>query len=311
MSLDANSNPAEISNPTSEAPEVSEPASSGKVENSRPRAIFLDVDGTYADFGVVPAAHVEAVRKARAAGNKVFISTGRPMSMLSDAILGAGFDGVVASAGAYLTIDGQVLMDRRIPDDLAARALEVLSSHEVAFVLESPDWSFVLPHIEEKLRAHVNRHFVGKEQHPEDTPAILTQLKVQSDLSQVRFAKITVFESQVPLEDVIKQIGPPEAPELALVANSIDPSGLHSGEIFYRGVSKADGVAAALDHLRIPREDSVAFGDGENDLEMLDYVGLGVAIEGASPKLLALADATALPPSRNGLAKAFVELGLV
>ncbi|WP_062004977.1 MULTISPECIES: HAD family hydrolase [Arthrobacter] len=63
-------------------------------------AVFLDVDGTYADYGVVPDAHVRAVRSARAAGHKVFLCTGRPVSMLPEHILEAGFDGLIASAGA-------------------------------------------------------------------------------------------------------------------------------------------------------------------------------------------------------------------
>ena len=47
------------------------------------RAIFLDVDGTYAIHGKVPDAHVGAVRAARAAGHKVFLCTGRPVSALT------------------------------------------------------------------------------------------------------------------------------------------------------------------------------------------------------------------------------------
>ena len=67
----------------------------------------------------------------------------------------------------------------------------------------------------------------------------------------------------------------------------------------------------AIKHLGIDRADTIAFGDGENDLEMVAYAGLGVAIEGSHPGLLVLADRTAPPPSRDGIAAAFAELGLI
>ena len=90
------------------------------------RAVFLDVDGTGADYGVVPEGHVRAVRAAREAGHRVFLCTGRPASMLPESIRGAGFDGLVASAGAYVEIAGEVLVDRRFPADLAARTVAAL-----------------------------------------------------------------------------------------------------------------------------------------------------------------------------------------
>ncbi|NTV39192.1 MAG: HAD hydrolase family protein, partial [Demequinaceae bacterium] len=60
------------------------------------RAIFLDVDGTYAHHGLVPPAHAAAVRAARAGGHLVFLCTGRPVSLLPQHLTAAGFDGVVA-----------------------------------------------------------------------------------------------------------------------------------------------------------------------------------------------------------------------
>lgn len=271
-------------------------------------AIFLDVDGTYADYGVVPEAHVQAVRDARAAGHKVLICTGRPMAMLPQSILGAGFDGIVASAGAYLEINGEILVNNGFPTDLATRALAALDEHDAVYILESPDAVYVRPAAEARLRAHVAAHY---ENAPEGAAAgsssIIGHLKSLDQGSTAAFAKISVFESPIPMAELVAQIGS----DIDVVANSIAAEGPHAGELFQRGISKADGVAAALAHFGIDRADSIAFGDGQNDLEMLAYAGLGVAIEGSSAELLAIADRTALPPRRNGIAAAFAELGLL
>jgi hypothetical protein len=61
----------------------------------------------------------------------------------------------------------------------------------------------------------------------------------------------------------------------------------------------------------IAREDTIAAGDGANDLEMIAFAGIGIAIEGSLPELVALADLTAAPPRQEGLVAAFAELGLI
>lgn len=272
------------------------------------RAVFLDVDGTYADYGVVPAAHVEAVRAARKAGNKIFICTGRPLPMLPESILGAGFDGVVASAGAYVEVAGKVLLNSHFSADLAARALTALDAHDAVYILEAQDAIYVRPAAEARLRAHVEEHYASApDGRATGSSAILAGLKTLQTGSEVRFAKISVFESPVPMAQLVAEIGE----DIDVVGNSIAAEGPHAGELFRRGISKADGVAAAIDHLGIARTDSIAFGDGQNDLEMVAYAGTGVAIEGSYPELLAVADRTALPPHREGIAAAFAELGLI
>ncbi len=272
------------------------------------RAVFLDVDGTYADYGVVPEGHVRAVRAARAAGHKVLLCTGRPVSMLPETILGAGFDGLVASAGAYAEVDGEVLLDRRFPADLAARTVAALDAHGAVYILEAQDSLHVSPAAEARLRAIIAEHFgrapAGR---AEGSSAILDSVRVTSDRAGIAFAKISVFEAPVPMRRIVDEIGA----GIAVVENSIADEGRHSGELYQRGISKADGVAAVIAHLGIERVNTVAVGDGQNDLEMLAFAGVGIAIEGSSPELLALADLTAAPPHREGLVAAFTALGLI
>lgn len=271
------------------------------------RAVFLDVDGTYADYGVVPDGHVRVVRAARRAGHKVLLCTGRPLSMLPSSIVGAGFDGIVASAGAYLTVDGEVLMDRTFPADLAARTIAALDAHDAVYTLEAPDALHVHPKVEPRLRAIVEGHFRQRgDGDAEGSSAVLDALTPFTDPASVSFAKVSVFESPVPVERIAEDIGR----GIALVENSIADEGRHSGELYQRGISKADGIAAAMDHFGIARENTVAMGDGQNDLEMIAYAGVGIAIEGSSPELLELADRTAAPPHREGLVAAFADLGL-
>ncbi|OFI39157.1 hypothetical protein BIU82_15770 [Arthrobacter sp. SW1] len=271
------------------------------------RAVFLDVDGTYADYGVVPEGHVRAVQAARAAGHKVFLCTGRPVSMLPNAIRGAGFDGLVASAGAYAEVDGEVLLDLRFPGDLAVRTVAALDAHDAVYVLEAQEALHAPPSARERLCAIIEEHFSQRaDGRDAGSSAILGALNYSADLAKVPFSKVSVFDAAAPMRQLVDEIGE----GIAVVENSIADEGRHTGELYQRGISKADGVAAVIAHLGMPREHTIAVGDGENDLEMLAFAGVAVAIEGASPELLALADRTAAPPAKEGLVAVFEELGL-
>lgn len=271
------------------------------------RAIFLDVDGTYADYGVVPEAHVSAVRAARQAGHLVLLCTGRPVSMLPQSILVAGFDGLVASAGAYVEVAGTVLVDRRFPADVAARTIEVLVSHDAVYVLEGPDASRVPPAGLERLHVILDAHFSKAPEGPVGSSAILDSVSSSADWASASFAKVSVFDSPVAMETLAEEIGG----GLAVVTNSVADEGHHAGELYMSGISKADGVAAVMAHLGIAREQTIAVGDGANDLEMIAFVGVGIAIEGSLPELVAIADRTAAGPREEGLVALFAELGVI
>jgi hydroxymethylpyrimidine pyrophosphatase-like HAD family hydrolase len=68
------------------------------------------------------------------------------------------------------------------------------------------------------------------------------------------------------------------------------------------GVTKGSGLAFVASALGIDLDRVVAFGDGENDVELLEVAGVGVAVEGGHPRLLAIADRTCAGPEGEGVA---------
>lgn len=79
-------------------------------------------------------------------------------------------------------------------------------------------------------------------------------------------------------------------------------------EIVRSGIHKAIGVKQIADFYHIPRENIIAFGDEENDLEMIEYAGNGVAMANAIPELKALADdETKVSNDQDGLAHYLID----
>jgi len=271
------------------------------------RAVFLDVDGTYAAHGEVPPGHEAAVRAARANGHLVLLCTGRPRSMMAPTVLRAGFDGLVMGAGCHVLVGDEVLADRRFPDGLAARVLSVLDAHGAAYVLESPEALYGRPGVDARLRRLIDTQLrpAGLEEGgPRD---ILEVLVTTDDLAGRTFGKAVFFDSPASGSVLADEMGD----GVHVERSSIPGMGDSAGEISVVGVDKALGVREVVAHLGLSRDDVVAVGDGPNDVTMVEYAGLGVAVEGSDAALLAVADRTVPGPLAAGLATLFEELGLV
>lgn len=293
--------------------------------NPTARAIFLDIDGTYADHGVAPDAHVEAVRTARELGHLVFVCTGRPLSMVPDHILAAGFDGTITGAGARVELGGQVLKDTRFQPDLAARIVDLLDAHDVAYILEAPEALYGRDGVDQRLRRVLGPIFAaraeaegggtpaagqGARRHsgrPDPLEDILGPIQYGGDLRQASYAKISCFDAPLPLRELTDALGP----GVGLIPSSLSALGDGAGEIFMAGTHKAVGIQVVEAHLGLARADMVAIGDSANDIEMLEYAGTGIAVEGGHPAVLAVADRVTAGPAGHGVALAFADLGLL
>lgn len=99
------------------------------------------------------------------------------------------------------------------------------------------------------------------------------------------------------------------AEELAAIIDSFGihecaptTSGVPFVELQSALVSKATGLARLCGHFGISRHEVIAFGDQRNDLEMLEWAGIGVAMGNAVPEAVAAADIVAPPNDADGLA---------
>lgn len=275
------------------------------------RCVFIDFDGTFAEHGVAPAEHAEAVAEARANGHLILLSTGRPASIVAPEVADL-FDGVISSAGGHVRIGEDVLHDERFPPALGRRAVEVLVRHDVAFALEASESLWCSASAARRIRARMEdpapgsgagaRAGIGNG--PRD---IVDAVRVPEDLGACSFAKISLWESRVPVEQLAAEIGP----EIGALPNSITTEDTSSGELHLLTVDKADGLRRTVEHVGLDLSATVAIGDGLNDLGMLRAAGTGISIEGARDEVREAAHFEVPGPSEHGIVTAFQRLGLL
>lgn len=279
-------------------------------------ALFLDFDGTLADHGIVPKAHVDALKRVREAGHLAFLCTGRPHSLIPHDVE-AALDGVIGSAGAYVKIGDTILEDSRFPDDLAERTLRVLEeAGTFPFVLESPEATVGNSTAERYIRERLTRSFQesGKLPAKEEgtlgggASELLDAFVLRDDLAGISFAKVVAWQIPMSITEVARKIGP----EVRDMPYSIGEDQDTSGELQLSAIDKIDGVKRVLEHVGIPLERAVGFGDGVNDVGMLSGVGVPVPVEGSDASRAISGPAYVMRgPREGGLADALEKLGLV
>ena len=275
------------------------------------KAVFLDVDGTFVnDRGVVPPSAREAVVAARANGHKVVLCTGRSMPELWDEILEPGFDGVVASAGGYVEYEGKVLLHRSIPVEEVRHVVEFFDRHGVQYFLESNSGLYGSRRAKERLRELI---FGGVKD--EDILAELEKglggfidsIIVAPDPVRADINKVSFLDSHLTIEQIRAEF----EGGLHVIHATVPMFGPNSGEMSIPGIHKATGIELLIEHAGIARVDTIAYGDGVNDLEMLQFVETGVAMGNAHLAVLDAADLVTDDADHDGILLSFKGLGLV
>ncbi len=273
-----------------------------------PKIIFLDIDGTLCEPGKqVSPATVDALHRAQVRGHKILIATGRNVPIIPPFIRDIGFDGIIASAGGYVIVDGQVLEDRAMPPALLERALAVLGRYDMSYILETAEGTFA---DRERCLAAWARGM--SDANSEQRRLMLQLIDGLGVLPMEGFHGQPVYKicftagSVADLQAAADDLGD----DYFTVTNLVPGSFALNGETMSRGVDKGSAVRKVCAHYGVGVEDAVAFGDSGNDLPMLLAAGVGVAMGNAAPNVKEQADLVCESCQEDGVARQLMRMGL-
>lgn len=260
--------------------------------NQRIRAAFFDIDGTLLPFQAeqIPASTRAALATLRQAGVRIFIATGRPPIHLPHlhALDDVPFDGYVTMNGQYCYLADGTELYRHAIDPAALRTLLPYADQEKISVgfIEKDRSTFNL----------INRHSAEH----------CRKLGFSAGDVAARIASAPIYQLSAFFPARQQAAFLQHCPGCVAVRWNDD-----FVDVLPAGGGKPRGIEQVLRALGLERDQSIAFGDGGNDVDMLRYAGIGVAMGNACPEAKAAADYVTGDVLADGLADGLRHFGLI
>lgn len=254
------------------------------------KAAFFDIDGTLYSHTKQETCEstMKALHSLKEKGIKIFLATGRHFRKIEKfSISQIPFDG-------YVTLNGQICTD---------------SNKNLLFgnPIKGPDAQYLVDVFEKKERPLMiieqDRMYINfiDEAVKKAQEAISTGLP---QIDEYHGAKIYQF---------IGYVTRAEEEELAKMIPNCKLTRWYEGgvDIISKFGGKVTGIRKMLEAYGLTREEIIAFGDGENDMEMLEFAGIGVAMGNAKDVVKEKADYVTAHIDEDGIAKALKHFGLI
>lgn len=271
------------------------------------RAVFLDIDGTLRDEGTgVPPSAVKAIGMCREKGVLVMICTGRNLASIQPDVRRIEVDGIIAGGGCLIQEGRLIRKNVFFQKKETVRMISVLSGMDLPFALESQEKIFMNRRaadwlgrdFEEKLKglgaeARARRRAeneicysdnLGAYNQEEDKIHKLC-LWCPPKLYSRLYARVQDF-GDVAQQTQVRRTG---------------LAGWQYLEVLPRGCSKGAAIREWCHAVRIDLRDTMSFGDGKNDIDMVRTTGVGVAMADGDEELKRYAGAVCEPAAQDGI----------
>ena len=276
------------------------------------KVIFLDVDGTLVnDNGVVPESAKDAVRQARNNGHYVFLCTGRSKAEIYDEIMEIGFDGVIGAAGGYIEVNNEIILHKKVDREDVEHLVNYFDKNNIDFYLESNGGLFASKNCKKTLNKLV---FEGVDKDSKlykelekGIGQFIEALIEGEDLIRDDINKISFLDSETSIETIRDEF----KDKFNVIHCTVPMFGENSGELSVPGVHKALAIEYLIEHLGLSKETTFAYGDGINDMEMLQYVNYGIAMGNANEALKEIACYITGTHDEDGIYNSFKKYRLI
>ncbi|MEI5988917.1 hypothetical protein A5881_000404 [Enterococcus termitis] len=275
------------------------------------KAIVLDIDGTLLnDEKKMTDQTKETLITAQQNGIKVILASGRPTPGMLKYVEDLKMD---QYNGMIVSYNGAHVLDVSSQKELFSQPLSIESSKSILEHLKQFD---VKPMIAKDGYMYVNNVFDGMLDLG-SSDGLFNIIEYESRGGNFQLCEKADLAAFVdfPLHKILVAAQPEYLQEhwqniLAPFENSV--SGMFSAPMYFeftdQGIDKANALEQTLKPLGIHPEHIISFGDGHNDLSLINYAGMGIAMGNAVTELKNAANKITASNNEEGIAKALAEL---
>lgn len=254
------------------------------------KILFFDIDGTLYDSNKkLPQKTKDAIFKARENGHSIFIATGRAPFMIREVLEELEISSYICFNGQYIVYENEVIYDAVIDSKALKDVKKFAEQHDHPLVYMNAHKMIASipyhPHIEESIQSL-------KFSHPSYEEDFYINQKIYQALVFCSIEEEKLYQNAFP--------------ELKFVR-------WHrvSADILPKNTSKAEAIHFLVKKFNLQLENTIAFGDGLNDIEMLEAVGFGVAMGNGHSEAIKRAQYVTKHVDEDGLFEAMNYLKLL
>jgi len=229
------------------------------------KIVFFDVDGTLLTAGSpeVPESTVKAIKELQTNDIGVMLCTGRhPLELKQLGLFQYSFDG-------FVLLNGQLVLDRSMKV-ISSKTIEDQDKDELIALFDRHEAPMILVE-EDRLYMNYYDEYV---------------VQVQNDISTPLFEIGEYRGAPVFMSTIFVGRGDEKQFSNLVCARWHE----HAMDIYPPDGGKMYGIKKILEKEGLEAKDVIAFGDGDNDIEMLRFAGLGIAMGNAADNVKAEAD---------------------
>ncbi|MEY8356123.1 Cof-type HAD-IIB family hydrolase [Lachnospiraceae bacterium 54-53] len=236
------------------------------------RMIVLDLDGTLTNRNkeITPRTR-EALFELKRQGGVIVLASGRPTYGVMPLARELELD---KSGGYVLSFNGGRMIDCRTGETVFARELPVSSNRKIIGMAKEYGVNILTYEDDLIITPDAGDEYVGRE-------AFINKLQVKEVPDMEEYVRFPVVKFMMLEEGDYLAMAEPKVKAALGRDYSVYRSEPYFLEILPKGIDKASGLERLLAMLGMKREEMIACGDGYNDLSMIRYAGLGVAMENA------------------------------
>lgn len=258
------------------------------------RMIVLDLDGTLTnrDKEITPRTK-EALFKLKQAGGVIVLASGRP----TYGIMPIAKELKLHETGGYvLSFNGGRIIDCKSGETIFAKELPVSSNQRIIRMAKEYGVNILTYEDDLIIAADASDEYVCKE-------AVINKLEVKEVKDMENYVKFPVVKYLLLEEGNYLAMVEPKMKAALGRDYSVYRSEPYFLEILPKGIDKAASLERLLERLGMSKEEMIACGDGYNDLSMIQYAGLGVAMENAVLPVRNAADYITASNNDDGIAQ--------
>ena len=271
------------------------------------RIVALDLDGTLLDSEKrLSPRNRAALERIAARGVLVVPTTGRFFGMMPEVVRDLPFVRyaiTINGAQVYDRESGEAIVREEMPVDEAVRIMETLDDFDVIYDCYRNNWGWMTAALQAKAAEYVpDEHYlkvVREFRRPvPELKAHLRETAAEGGVQKVMLFSRNDDPSATALAAIRREVAE-RFPSIRVTASTWNDLELNSN-----AATKGNSLKRFAEHLGLALANCVSFGDGLNDLSMIEAAGIGVAMANAMPEVTAAANRVTLSNDEDGVAAA-------